>query len=168
MDRIGKLEYEVDMAQKYWLVKSEPDVYSIDHLQKDKMTWWEGVRNYQARNTMVKDMAIGDLVLFYHSNAEPPGIAGLATVCKKAEPDQTQFDKKSDFYEPRALLDKPTWFCVQIQFKKKFKTFLPLSILKNEKALLKMPLLQKGQRLSVQPVLESEFKHILAMAKENL
>ncbi len=153
------------MAQKYWLMKSEPDVYSIDHLQKDKTTWWEGVRNYQARNFMMNQMSIGDLVLFYHSNAEPPGIAGVAVVSKSAEPDKAQFDKKSDFYDPKAKPEKPIWFCVQVQFKSKFKNLLSLHDLRNEKGLQKMSLMQKGQRLSVQPVTESEFNTVIGLSK---
>ena len=88
-------------------MKSEPDVYSITDLKKNSTTWWEGVRNYQARNFMTKDMSPGDLVLFYHSNAEPSGVAGIAKVSKSAEPDQTQFDKKSEYFEANASVDKP-------------------------------------------------------------
>lgn len=153
------------MAQKYWLMKSEPDSYSIDQLKKDQKTWWEGVRNYQARNFMMQQMQKGDQVLFYHSSCEPPGIAGLATVSHLAEPDATQFDKKSDFFEPKATKEKPMWFCVQVQFDKKFNSLLNLSALRAEKKLQKMALLQKGQRLSVQPVTEQEFHHILKMAE---
>ncbi len=151
---------------KYWLMKSEPDVYSIDHLAKDKTTWWENVRNYQARNFMMKDMQLGDLVLFYHSNAEPPGIAGIAEVSKLAEADQNQFDKKSEYYDAKASKENPIWFCVQVRFKKKFKKLIPLSELKNEKPLAEMLVLKKGQRLSIQPVLEKEFAHILKLAEQ--
>src|ERR1043165_3838406 len=119
---------------KYWLMKSEPDVYSIDHLKKDGTTWWTGVRNYQARNFMWKEMQVGDKVLFYHSNAEPPGIAGIAEVSKLAEPDATQFDKKSDVFEPKASKEKPMWYCVQVKFKKSFKNFISLDEIKAEKA----------------------------------
>ena len=101
---------------QYWLMKSEPDVFSIDDLKKQKQTTWDGVRNYQARNFMMNDMQVGDLVLFYHSNAKPPGIAGLATVSKKAEPDPTQFDKKSEYFDPKATKEKPRWFCVKVKF----------------------------------------------------
>lgn len=154
------------MAQKYWLMKSEPDAYSIDDLKKDQKTWWEGVRNYQARNFMMQQMQVGDVVLFYHSSTEPPGIAGLAKICHLAQPDKSQFDQKSDFFEPKASLAKPMWFCVQVQFEKKFKSLLNLSALRAEKKLQKMALLQKGQRLSVQPVSEDEFHHILKMVKD--
>lgn len=150
------------MAKKYWLMKSEPDVYSIDALKKDKTTWWEGVRNYQARNFM-NEMAVGDEVLFYHSSAEPPGVAGIARVTKAAEPDKLQFDKKSDYYEPKATPGKPTWFCVQIGFVAKFAELIPLEKLRAEKKLADMKVLQKGQRLSVQPVTAAEFELVRRM-----
>jgi predicted RNA-binding protein with PUA-like domain len=147
-------------------MKSEPEVYSIDDLAADKKTWWEDVRNYQARNFMMNDMQLGDVVLFYHSNAEPPGIAGLAEVCEKAQPDQNQFDKKSEYYDAKASPEKPIWFCVQVKFIKKFKKLLPLDSLKKEKQLSTMLLLKKGQRLSVQPVTKLEYQHILILTNE--
>ncbi|MCH2535414.1 MAG: EVE domain-containing protein [Bdellovibrionales bacterium] len=150
---------------QYWLMKSEPDVFSIDDLKKQRQTTWDGVRNYQARNFMMNDMKVGDLVLFYHSNAKPPGIAGLATVSKKAEPDPTQFDKKSEYFDPKATKDKPRWFCVKVKFKDKFKELIPLEEIKSEKALKDMLVVQKGQRLSIQPVKEKDFNHILKMNK---
>ncbi len=148
---------------KYWLMKSEPEVFSIDHLAKDTTTWWEGVRNYQARNFMMKDMAVGDEVLFYHSNAEPPGIAGLAKVSSKAQPDPTQFDKKSEYFDPKATLKNPRWLCVEVQFVKKFKNLVSLSEVKKTQALDKMLLIQKGSRLSIQPVTATEFELIKKM-----
>lgn len=144
---------------KYWLMKTEPDVYSIDTLQKDKKTWWEGVRNYQARNFM-QSMQVGDTVLFYHSSCEVPGIAGIGKISHTAEPDQAQFDKKSEYYEPAATKEKPRWFCSQVQFVKKLKEVVALEELRKHKALDKMVLLQRGSRLSVQPVSEAEFKYI--------
>lgn len=143
---------------KYWLMKSEPDVYSIDQLKKDSTTWWTGVRNYQARNFMMNDMKPGDWVLFYHSNAEPPGVAGLARVSKLAEPDALQFDKKSEYFDPKASKQKPVWFCVQVEFKSKFKNFVSLDQLRSEKSLAEMLVLKKGQRLSIQPVSPQEFE----------
>ncbi len=145
---------------KYWLMKSEPETFPIDQLAKDKTTWWEGVRNYQARNFMMKEMSPGDEVLFYHSNAEPPGIAGLAKVSKKAAPDQTQFDKKSEFFDPKATLENPRWFCVELSFLKKFKNFISLAEIKSNASFSKMVLLQKGSRLSIQPVSAAEFELI--------
>lgn len=147
-----------------WLMKSEPDVYSIDNLAKDKKTWWEGVRNYQARNFMTQQMKVGDTVLFYHSNAEPPGIAGIAQVSHSAMPDDSQYNKKSEYFEPRASREKPVWQCVQVEFVEKFDELIPLEVLKKQKNLESMLVLKKGQRLSIQPVTEQEFKVILKMA----
>ncbi len=151
----------------YWLMKSEPTVYSIDDLKRDKVTFWNGVRNYQARNFMRDQMKKGDLVFFYHSNAEPPGIAGIAEVAKEATPDPTQFDSKSEQFDPKSKKENPIWIGVDLQFIKKFKTLIPLEKLKEVKGLEKMPLLQKGQRLSVQPVSKKEWDLILKGAKDD-
>ncbi len=142
-------------------MKSEPDVFSIDHLKKDKTTWWEGVRNYQARNFMMNDMSAGDQILFYHSNAEPPGLAGTATVSKKAAPDKLQFDKKSEYYDGKAFPEKPIWFCVEVKFEGKFKNFISLDEIKSDKHCAHMLVIKRGQRLSIQPVTETEFKHLV-------
>lgn len=150
------------MAKKYWLMKSEPSVYSIDDLKRDKATHWDGVRNYQARNFMRDEMSVGDEVFFYHSNAEPPGIAGIAEVCRAGYPDPSAFDPKSQYYDEGSKQDNPRWYLVDIKFKKKFKNILPLDDLRQIKALAKMPLLQKGQRLSVQPVEKSHWDLILS------
>lgn len=141
-------------------MKSEPDVFSIDDLKKNKTTLWEGVRNYQARNFMMKDMKVGDAVLFYHSNAEPPGVAGIATISKTALPDPTQFDKKSEYYDPKATKDKPIWFCTEVKFVTKFNNFIPLEKIKSDKKLADMLVIKKGSRLSIQPVQPNEFEHI--------
>jgi predicted RNA-binding protein with PUA-like domain len=142
---------------KYWLMKSEPDVFSLAHLKKDKTTWWEGVRNYQARNFMMKDMQVGDLVLFYHSNATPPGVAGIAKVSHAAEPDKAQFDKKSEYYDPKATKEKPIWYCVQVQYVDELKNFISLPDLREAKGLEDMLVLAKGSRLSIQPVEKKHF-----------
>lgn len=147
-------------------MKSEPDVFSIDDLKTQKTTEWEGVRNYQARNYMMNDMQLGDEVLFYHSNAEPPGIAGLATVSRLAEPDQTQFDKKSEYYFEKATKEKPSWFCVQVKFKEKFKNMITLETLKADKNLKDMLVIKKGSRLSIQPVSEKDFNYIVKNLNE--
>ena len=136
------------MAGQYWLMKSEPDVFSILQLKKDKTTWWNGVRNYQARNFMTQSMKVGDSVLFYHSNAEPPGVAGLARVSKAAQPDTEQFDKKSEYYDPKATKEKPIWFCVQVEFVSVFPEFVSLAKLRETPALAEMLVLKKAQRLS--------------------
>ena len=147
----------------YWLAKSEPDTYSIDDLKRDKKTIWEGVRNYQARN-FLREMKVGDLVLFYHSNAKPPGVIGIAEVCRNAEIDPTQFDKKSDYFDPKATAEKPRWFCPQVKFKQKFSELISLDSLKNNKALQDLPLVQKGSRLSVMPIQKNHFETILNLA----
>lgn len=149
---------------KYWLMKSEPDVFSIDHLKKDKTTWWTGVRNYTARNNM-QAMEIGDEVLFYHSNAEPSGVTGIATVSKKTEPDQLQFDKKSEFFDPKAKKEKPIWFCTEIKYKSTFKKLVSLNEIKNDPKLKDMALLKQG-RLSVSPVTKAEFDHICKLGQK--
>ena len=138
-------------------MKSEPDVFSLDNLKKDKTTWWEGVRNYQARNYMMKDMQVGDLVLFYHSNATPPGVAGIAKISHAAEPDKAQFDKKSEYFDPKATKEKPIWFCTQVQYVEELKNFVSLADLREAKGLEDMLVLAKGSRLSVQPVEKKHF-----------
>ncbi len=155
--------YPLPMPKKMWLMKSEPETYSIAQLKKDGATLWTGVRNYQARNFMTNEMQVGDLVLFYHSNAEPPGVAGLAQVSKAAQPDPSQFDKKSDVFDPKATKEKPTWFCVEVKFVSQFKHFVSLESLKSEKSLTDMQVLKKGQRLSIQPVTEKEFETVKKM-----
>lgn len=146
------------MSIKYWLIKSEPTAYSIDDLKRDKTTLWEGVRNYQARNIMVKEMKVGDLAIFYHSSAEPPGAVGVAEISGAAEPDPTQFDASDSHYDPKATPAKPIWFCVRVKFREKFTRQVSLPEMKAQKGLAKMVLLQRGSRLSVQPVTATEFK----------
>lgn len=142
-------------------MKSEPHTFSIDDLKKNKTTEWEGVRNYQARNFMKDDMTVGDQVLFYHSSCEVPGVVGLAVVSRKARPDKTQFDKKSEYYFPKATLEKPSWFCVEIKFQKKFSQTITLEELKTDKSLKDLLVIKRGQRLSIQPVSEKDFNYIL-------
>ncbi|HMN70200.1 MAG TPA: EVE domain-containing protein, partial [Bdellovibrionales bacterium] len=131
---------------RYWLMKSEPDVFSIDDLKAKKTSLWDGVRNYQARNFMTQDMKIGDQVLFYHSSAEPPGVAGLAEIVSEALPDPSQFEKKSRYFDAKAAQDKPIWFCVKVGFKSKFPRVIPLAELRETKELKDMLVLRKGQR----------------------
>lgn len=146
-------------------MKSEPDTYSIDQLQKDQTTWWEGVRNYQARNYMMKEMNPSDEVLFYHSSCAVPGVAGLAVIAKSAEPDKLQFDKKSDYYDAKATKEKPIWFCTQVKFVSKVKNYVALEQIRKDKKLQNMLVIQKGSRLSIQPVTETDFKHILKLSQ---
>jgi predicted RNA-binding protein with PUA-like domain len=143
-------------------MKSEPDVFSVDDLIKKGVEGWNGVRNYQARNFM-KDMKVGDKVLFYHSNALPPGVAGLAEVVKTFYPDPTQFDPKSDYHDPKATPDRPIWFQVDLGKAKKLPRFLSLDELRGVPAIADMPLFHRS-RLSVQPVTPEQYKTIVALA----
>lgn len=149
---------------RYWLMKSEPEVFSIDDLAKKKTSLWDGVRNYQARNYMTQDMKPGDQVLFYHSNAEPPGVAGIATVASEAQPDPAQFDKKSEYFDPKATKENPRWHCVTVGFVEKFPRVIALDELKSKAALKDMMVIKKGQRLSIQPVTQKEFQAVKEMA----
>ena len=155
----------MSQGRRYWLVKSEPDAFSIDALARAprQTTSWDGVRNYQARNFMRK-MSLGDYVLFYHSNADPPAIVGSATVVKLAYPDATQFDKRSIHYDAASTADRPRWDMVNLKYREKFPTSLPLDRLRQEPRLKNMALLRRGSRLSVQPVTEAEWKLITKLA----
>lgn len=148
----------------FWLVKSEPTVYSIDDLKKDRTTYWEGVRNYQARN-FLKAMKKGDRVLFYHSNAEPTAVMGIAEVHKEAYPDPAQFDFKSDYYDPDSSKDNPRWWSPEIKFVEKFSTPVELTALKKAPSLKEMTLLQKGSRLSVHSITKAHFDTVCRMGK---
>ena len=123
------------MGKRYWLMKTEPGTYSIEDLKKDKKTIWDGVRNYQARNIMMNDMQVGDEVLFYHSNAKPPGVAGLAKITKSAAPDPTAQEKKSKYYDPKATPEKPIWFCVEVGYQKGFDMSLMVLTMGQETSL---------------------------------
>lgn len=149
-------------------MKSEPDAYSIDDLKRDKKTYWEGVRNYQARNFLRDKIQKGDQVFFYHSNAEPSGIVGVAEVVCAGYPEPSQFDSKSEYHDPKSSSENPIWFTVDIAFRQKFKSIIPLEPLKKIKALHDMPLLQRGQRLSVQPVAEKHWEAIMAFFHKSL
>jgi len=148
---------------KLWLMKSEPDVYSIDDLERDRTEPWEGVRNYQARNFM-REMAVGDLALFYHSNAKPPGVAGICRISREAYPDPTQFDDKSEYYDPKSKKENPRWSLVEVSFVEKFDEEVALQTLKEDPALEGMRVTHKGSRLSVQPVDKKHFKRVLRLA----
>ena len=149
----------------YWLFKSEPDEYSIDHLKTDKKCLWEGVRNYQARNIMRDECQKGDIILYYHSSTKETGIYGLAIINQTGIADPSQFDKNSKYYDPKATKEKPRWICVEVKYKKKFKTPILRDELKENKKLSDLMLLQKGSRLSIQPVSEKHAKIILEMLK---
>lgn len=151
-------------TRQYWLMKSEPSAFSIDDLMKGprQTTCWDGVRNYQARNFM-RSMAIGDRVLFYHSNADPPAVVGIAEVVKTAYVDPTQFDKQDKHYDPESDPSTPRWDMVDIQYIRKFSQPVSLDQLRKEPKLKDMVLLRKGSRLSVQPVTPAEWEHILTI-----
>lgn len=153
---------------KYWLMKSEPSCFSIDDLHRapKQTTSWDGVRNYQARNFMRDDMNVGDLVFYYHSNCQPPGIAGIAEVVRTAYPDFTAWDPESEHPDPKSTPEQPRWFMVDIQFKKKFSEFLSLDELKLYPELSKMLLLRKGNRLSVLPVTQDEWQFICELTSK--
>ncbi len=151
-------------ATGYWLMKSEPDAYSIDDLARDKSAEWDGIRNYQARNFMRDDMRVGDWVFFYHSNAKPPGVVGLARVCKTAYPDHTAFDPGSKYHDPKSDPANPRWVMVDVEFVEKFADPVSLEALKAELALAEMLVVQRGQRLSIQPVQRAHFEHVLTLA----
>lgn len=149
--------------QGLWLVKSEPDVYAIDDLARDGSTTWEGVRNFQARNFMRDGMKLGQRVLFYHSNATPPGIVGVCEVSRLAYPDPHQFDPQSPYYDETADPSDPRWLMVEVAFVEKLPEMVTLEALKSDPALDGMLVVRKGQRLSVQPVLPAHFDRILAL-----
>ena len=153
------------MARRYWLMKSEPDVFSIDDLSRAprQTTFWEGVRNYQARNFLRDEVQLGDGVLFYHSSAKPPAVAGTAKVVRAAIPDPAQWDPKSDYYDAGSPREAPRWFGVDIALDRIFPRPLPLDELRQVKALADMALFKRS-RLSVQPVTEGEWKAILKLA----
>jgi len=146
--------------RSYWLLKSEPNCYGIDDLKRDKQTGWDGVRNYQARNLMRDQMHVGDLALFYHSSAEPTGVAGVAKVVGPARPDPTALDPKNDHFDPKATAKDPIWMLVDVAFVAKFPKFVSLDDLRNEDRLQGIMVLARGSRLSVQPVSPEHFKII--------
>jgi predicted RNA-binding protein with PUA-like domain len=143
----------------YWLFKSEPSTYGIDHLARDEVTAWTGVRNYQARNFMRDRMKAGDRGFFYHSSCEVPGIAGIVEVARAAYPDETQFDRRSRYHDAGASRDEPRWFNVDLKFVKKTPV-VSIAELRAHKALAKMQILQRGNRLSITPVTPSEWECI--------
>jgi predicted RNA-binding protein with PUA-like domain len=146
------------MAKRYWLMKTEPETYSIDDLERDGSTAWEGVRNFKARNNL-KEMEVGDEVLFYHSSANPPGVAGIARVSRPAYPDPSQFDRKSDYHDPKSDPEKPKWYLVDVEFVAKAKTLVSLPSIREDAALAEMELVRYG-RLSVQSVTKPEFDRV--------
>lgn len=151
--------------RQYWLMKSEPDVYSIDDLwaEPSGRTPWDSIRNYQARNFMRDGMAVGDFILFYHSNAKPPGVAGLAQVASEAYPDPTQFDPDHKYFDPKSDPENPRWMLVDVAPLDRLERLVPLDELKSNPKLAGMATVQKGSRLSVQPVTGPEWREVLKM-----
>ena len=146
----------------YWLMKSEPDAYSIDDLERDGREPWDGIRNYQARNMMRDEMKIGDEVFFYHSNCKEPGIVGIMKVASAPYPDPTQFDKKSKYYDPKSNKDDPRWCLVDVEFVRKLGRNITLAEIKEAKGLDGLILIRKGNRLSIMPVEKKHWNKLLS------
>ncbi len=149
---------------RYWLMKSEPGAYSITDLERDGREEWDGVRNYQARNFMRDEMAVGDEVLFYHSNATPSGVAGRARISREAAPDVTALDPESKYFDPKATNEEPRWYCVQVEHVETFAHTISLAQLKETKGLEEMAVLKRGQRLSIMPVTKQEYEIVRRLA----
>jgi predicted RNA-binding protein with PUA-like domain len=152
-------------AVPHWLIKSEPDVFSIADLARVRREPWTGVRNYQARNFMWRDMQPGELALFYHSNAKPPGIVGIARVAGPALPDPTQFDETSEYFDPKATLDRPRWWLVEFDHVASFPRMVTLDALKADPELSEMAVCQRGTRLSITPVTAEHFARVCQLAE---
>ncbi|WP_117236424.1 EVE domain-containing protein [Vibrio maerlii] len=148
----------------YWLFKTEPDEFSIDTLRVKNRSCWEGVRNYQARNMMRDEMRLDDLVFIYHSSCKKIGVAGIAKVVRESYPDHFQFDPESDYFDAKSTQDNPRWMMVDIEFVVKFKRVIPLAVLKAMPELENMPLVKRGNRLSIMPVQEPEWQAIMQRA----
>lgn len=153
------------MAKRYWLMKCEPSAYTIEDLERDGTTSWEGVRNYQARNMMREQMQVGDDVLFYASNADPSGVTGLARIARAGYPDPTAWKPGHKYYDETSSKESPTWYMVDLAFVERFADVVPLETLKATRGLEKMVVTQKGSRLSVQPVTKSEFEIVTKLGR---
>jgi predicted RNA-binding protein with PUA-like domain len=154
------------MPKRYWLMKTEPGSYSIDDLKRDGRTGWTGVRNYKARNYMRDEMKKGDEVLFYHSSADPPGVAGIARVCSaQASPDPTALDSADSHYDPKATPEDAIWVMVDVEFVERFPAVVALQTLKADSQLAGMWVLKRGMRLSIQPVERDHFERIRAIGR---
>lgn len=149
----------------YWLMKSEPDVYSIDDLKNaaGKTDTWDGIRNYQVRNMMRDEMKKGDLAFFYHSNCKTPGIAGIMKINRAGYPDYTAFDPKEKYFDPKSDPDNPRWYMVDVRFVRKFKRIITLTELKKQTELADLPLVRRGNRLSVMPLSKQQWDYILSL-----
>ncbi|MBI4006603.1 MAG: EVE domain-containing protein [Gammaproteobacteria bacterium] len=155
---------------QYWLMKSEPDVFSIDDLMRSPGITepWDGVRNYQARNMLRDEMKKGDLALFYHSSCEEPGIVGIMEIVKEGYPDSTAFNPKHKYYDPKSKADNPAWYRVDVKLKRKLNRTITLTELRDTKSLQNMKLMQRGNRLSVMPVTKKEWNIILSLENKKI
>jgi predicted RNA-binding protein with PUA-like domain len=161
------MDWEIMARQKrYWLMKSEPGTYSIEDLKRDGKTCWDGVRNYQARNLMRDEMKIGDGVLFYHSREQPMGVYGIAEIVREAYPDDSAFDPQDKHYDPKSDPANPTWMMVDVGYVGTLEPPVTLDMLKQTSGLEKMMVIQRGSRLSVQPVTKKEWDIVLGMSKQ--
>lgn len=151
-------------ARHYWLMKVEPEAYTIEALERDGTSSWEGVRNYQARN-FLKEMSVGDRALFYASNADPSGVTGVAEVSRAAYPDPSAWSKGHTYYDPKSKPDRPSWYMVDVRFVEKFPQIVSLDTLKATPGLRKMMVVQPGRRPSVQPVTPEEFEMVLKLGR---
>ncbi len=154
------------MALRYWLMKCEPDAYTIDDLERDGSTSWEGVRNYQARNFMRDQMQVGDKVLFYASNASPSGVTGLAKIVRAGYPDHTAWEQGHDYFDVASTPDKPVWYMVDVGFVERFPATVALETLKQTTGLEDMMVTRKGSRLSVQPVTKAEYDIVARLGRQ--
>ena len=150
----------------YWLMKSEPDAYSIDDLERDGVEPWDGIRNYQVRNMFRDDFKVGDKAFFYHSSCKVPGVVGIMTIASEAYPDPTQFDPESKYYDPKSDPDEPRWLLVDVKFKRKTKRPIPLTEIKAQDGLDGFPLVKRGNRLSVFPVEKEHWDIVLGLEKK--
>ncbi len=150
---------------KYWLMKCEPEAYSIDDLERDRSTSWEGVRNYQARNFMRDEMKKGDRVLFYASNADPSGVSGLAEVAREAYPDQSALQPGHKYHDPKSTMEEPIWYMVDLGFVETFPAVVSLETLKSAPGLEEMVVTRKGSRLSIQPVTKPEYEIVMKLGR---
>jgi predicted RNA-binding protein with PUA-like domain len=153
------------MPRKHWLTKCEPAAYTIDDLERDGVTSWEGVRNFQARNFLRDEMQVGDGVLFYASNADPSGVTGLAEIARAGYPDHLAWKKGHKYFDPKSTKDAPIWYMVDLRFVERFPAVVPLETLKHTRGLEKMMVIRKGSRLSVQPVTKSEYDIVVRLGR---
>jgi len=153
------------VGPSYWLMKSEPNEFSINDLKKKKRSIWDGIRNYQVRNMLRDEMKVGDYALFYHSSAKDIGVVGEMKITEAAYPDPTQFDSKSKYFDPQSQQKDPRWLAVNVQFVSKFKKLVPLTAIRDDRAFKHLPLVQKGNRLSIMHLSPAQYDRIYEMSQ---